>query len=165
MKKKEQKKPTEKKKEAEKKKVGEKKDIWEKFFKDKKLDKGNNVAVIYLRENGNADPMVVPSKQGMFNIEGKTYHERKDCTYTVGKERYPLAIIEEWSVTPKGTNYWQEKDIQEKCAILQDHVMKGIRHAERVRMGEREGMKLNAKTIIVLAIVGIIVFAIIMSYL
>lgn len=144
-----------------------KKSLWERAFKTKRLDKGDTVAVIYKRENGNAEGMEVKAKHGFFNIDGKVYHERRDCTHIIkiGKERYPLAIINEWGIVPEGTKKWDDKEDQEKCAICQDHIMKGIRHAERVRSGENMGdFKLNTKTIIVGVIMLIVLVAFLTSY-
>lgn len=139
--------------------------LWDKIFNKNKLKKANKIAVLYLRINGNAEPMEVESKNGFFNINGKTYHENRDCVFLLGKEKYPLALLPEGNVIPLGRQSWEDKNMQEKFAILQDHVMKGIRHAERVRMGEKESdFKFNAKTIIILAIGLIILVAVVMSY-
>lgn len=147
------------------KKKKKKKGLWGKMWKIKKLEKRNNVAVLYLRENGTAEPMEVVSKHGFFNINGKTYHERRDCIYTINKERFPLAIIPEWSVTPLGNKSWYDKRPQEIISILQDHCMNGIRHSERVRAGEnRDGSKLNLKNIIVIGIIVIVAIAVLMGY-
>lgn len=144
-----------------------KKGFWESLWKKRRLDKPGVVAVIYLKENGNAEKLEVKTNKGFFSIAGRTYHEKRDCTYTMmlNKERYPLAIIPEWNLTPLGTKEWEDKAIQEKFAILQDDVMKGIRHAERVRSGESSGeTKVNAKLLISGAIAAAIVIAVIMGY-
>lgn len=149
------------KKKSDKKKKG----LWEKIWNTKKLDRKNTVAVIYLRENGIAEPMEVMSKRGFFQIDGKTYHERRDCIYTMNKDRYPLAIIPEWHMTPLGTKSWYDKTPQEQISILQDHCMNGIRHSERVRSGENMGgTKINAKNLIVLGIALIIGIALVIPY-
>ncbi len=147
-------------------KLHPKKGLWAKAWNKNKLKKPNAVAVLYLKENKNAEPMVVQTKRGFFSINGKTYHERRDCTYTLmGKERTPVAIIHEWSMTPIGTKEWEDKEIQEKCAICQDHIMQGVRHAERVRMGEKmDGMTMTPKTMIVLGILVIIAIAFVAGY-
>lgn len=148
-----------------KKKDKKKKGFWDKVWNKKKLEKRNTVAVLYLRENGNAEPMEIVSKRGFFNINGKTYHERRDCIYTMNKDRFPLAIIPEWSVTPIGTKSWYDKRPQEIISILQDHCMNGIRHSERVRSGENMGdSKLNMKNIIVIGIIVIVAIAVLMGY-
>jgi len=141
-----------------------KKGLWDRAWRKGKLKKTNTVAVLYLRENGNAEPMEVESKNGFFNINGRTYHENRDCVYTMGKDRFPLVIIPEWNVTPIGRKQWEDKPMQMKYAVLQDHVMKGIRHAERVRMGEKENKPLNLKAIIVIGIIIIVGVAIFMGY-
>lgn len=143
----------------------DKKGLFGKLWKKKKLNKPNKVAVMYLRRNGNAEAIELETtKDGFFNVNGKTYHDDRDCIYTITKERLPLAIIPEWSVTPIGRREWEDKPMQEKFQTLQDHVMKGIRHAERVRMGEKEGGKINLKTAIVLGIILIVVVAVIVGY-
>lgn len=141
-----------------------KRGIWDKMFSKRKMKKPKSVAVLYLRENGVAEPMVIESKEGFLNIEGRTYHEDRDCIYKLKGDGYPLAIISEWNVTPLGKKAWDDKDLQTKFATLQDHVMKGIRHAERVRMGESEGMKMNGKTMIVIGIMVIIAIAFMWGY-
>lgn len=141
-----------------------KKSWWDKMFNKNKFQKLKKVAVIYLRENGNAEPMELESKNGFFHIEGRTYHERRDCIYTVGKERIPLAIIPEWSMTPLGTKQWDEKLMQEKFSEVQDHLLKGIRHAELVRMGEKDGMNINVKKAIGIGIIVLVAIVIIVSY-
>ena len=140
--------------------------IWDKVFNKNKLKKGNKVAVIYLRETGVAETMELKSDvMGFFHIYGKVYHEDNDCFYRIGKDKNPLAIIPEWNVTPLGRKSWEDKPMQEKFAVLQDHVMKGIRHAERVRMGERtEGMKINPKGIIAIGIIVIVIMAVVVNY-
>ncbi len=146
------------------KKEKKKKSLWDRMFKKHKLKKPNKVAVIYLRRNGSAQPMEVESKGGFFNINNKTYHEDRDCIYRLGKENYPFAIIPEWNVTPIGKIKWEEKDMQEKFSTLQDHVIKGIRHAERVRSGESSDSKLNTKSLIVMGIIAIIGLAFLFQY-
>ncbi len=139
--------------------------FWDKVWNKKKLEKRNTVAVLYLRENGIAEPMEVESRRGFFNINGKTYHERRDCIYTMSKDRHPLAIIPEWCITPLGTKSWYDKRPQEVISILQDHCMNGIRHSERVRSGENMGMtKLNLKNAIVIGIIVIVAIAVLMGY-
>lgn len=148
-----------------KKKDKTKQGFWDKVWNKKKLEKRNTVAVLYLRENGTAEPMEIISKRGFFNINGKTYHERRDCIYTMSKERYPLAIIPEWSITPLGNKLWYDKTPQEIIGILQDHCMNGIRHSERVRSGENMGTnKINMKNVIVIGIIVIVAIAVLMGY-
>ena len=156
-----------KKKSKKDKKKDEDKTLWKKTFNKNRLKKPNKVAVIYLRENGIAEPMeLAVDNKGFFNINGKVYHEDRDCTYLLGKDKHPFAIIPEWSVVPIGRKSWYDQPMQKIFCVLQDHVMKGIRHAERVRTGEKgEGLKLNAKQIILYIILGIIVIAVLMNYL
>lgn len=142
----------------------EKRNLWQRLFNTKKLEKTNKVAVIYLRENGNAETLEVEPKEGMFNIHGRVYHEDRDCAWTFTKERYPLAIIPEWNVVGLGRKSWEDKPLQEKFSTLEDHAIKGIRHAERVRMGEGDGQKLNLKSIILIGIAVIVVIAIVLGY-
>lgn len=141
-----------------------KKSLFEKGFNKSKLKKPKMVAVVYLRNNGNADLLEVESKRGFFNINGRNYHERRDCTYTVTKERLPLCVIEEDGLIPKGTNMWHVKEYEEKCAELQDHVLTGIRHAEQVRVEGRESKPMSTKTIVVWIIIAVIGFAVLRPY-
>jgi len=130
--------------------------FWQRWFSSKKLDKPNLVAVLFLRNNGNAETLIIPTIRNFFSINGKTYHERRDCTYTVTKERKPLAVIREWDMMPIGTKNWDELEMRKKFSELQDQTLRGIRHAELVKMGDKEGKKVNTKTI-VLVIIGIII--------
>jgi len=143
------------------------KTLFEKLFKKKKLNNPNKVAVIYLRNNRTAEPIEVETKNGMFQINGKAYDERKECIWvTTTKERYPLAVIHEDQIIPEGTQEWNEKSIQEKFAEFQDHVIKAIRHAELVREGYKDKkLNLTTKQIIGYIIGAIIVTAIAVSYL
>jgi len=138
--------------------------IWERMFRKNKLKKPNKVAVIYLRRNGVAEPIEVESENGFFNINNKTYHEDRDCIWRLGKDKYPFAMIPEWNVTPIGRKEWEDKGMQEKFHTLEDHVMKGIRHAERVRVEGQGQMRINPKTMVVLGILAIVAIAFIVNY-
>ena len=135
-----------------------------KLFNSKKFQNPNKVAVLYLKNNGRAEPMDVQVQGGFFNINRKTYHERKDCIYTVGKDRLPLAIIPENNMFPIGTKDWADKSMQEKFSELQDHHLRAVRHAELVKMGDKGFNKMDNKKIIVWIIMGIIGISILMSY-
>ncbi len=135
--------------------------IWDKSFNKKRLAKTQKVAVLYLTNNGQAMPLELEPKNGFFTIKGKAYHEREDCTWVMGKQRIPLAIIPEGELIPMGKEQWKEKNMKEKFLELQTHTMKGIRHAELVKLsGEKDGPKLNGKTIIIIGIVLIVGLAI-----
>lgn len=134
--------------------------VWDKSFNKKRLAKNHKVAILYLTNNNRAIPMELEPKNGFFNIKGKSYHEREDCTWVLGKQRIPLAIIHESQIIPEGNDRWLEKSIKEKFLEVQTHAMKGIRHAELVRMGEKEGKPLNLKAIILVGIGIIIAIAI-----
>ena len=134
------------------------------LFKEKKFKKPNMVAVVYLRNNGTAEPMEMQTKNGFFNINSRTYHERKDCTYilNIKNNRLPLAIIPEWSMTPLGTKRWNEQEMHEKFNEFQDHTLRAIRHAEIVRRtGGIEGF--DTKKAVGLVILAIIVLAVVMN--
>jgi len=138
--------------------------LFEKLFKKSLLKKPDKVAVIYLRNNGIAEPMEVTSKKGFFTINNRTYHEKRDCIYTVTKERIPLAIIKEWDIFPIGTKKWDDEPMREKFSELEDHALRGIRYAELVKMGDHDRPKLNYKTMILIALGIIIVLAIAIGY-
>ncbi len=140
----------------------EKKGIWERMFNKKKIKK-NKIAVLYLRNNSRAEPMEVESRRGFFEINDKVYHEQRDCMYIMGKERLPLAIIPEWSLFPIGTKKWDDQSMLEKFAECQDHTIRGIRRAELVRMGEKDGGKLNMKAAVIIGIIVIIAIAFMMG--
>lgn len=147
----------------EKDKEKKKNSLWSRAFNLNKLKKPNKVAVIYLRNNGRAQTMELEPKEGFFTINGKTYHEDRDCIHALGKSRIPLAIIREWSLLPIGTKVWDDKKPLEKFTQLEEHVLKGIRHAELVRSNERDGPKLNAKAIVGFGILAVIIIAVVMG--
>ena len=144
----------------------EKQGFWAKIFKKKRLIKPKRVAVIYLYNNGSAETSIQETKEGFFSMNNKTYHERRDCTYMIEieRERFPLAIIPEWSLIPLGTEGWKDKTMQEKFSELQDHVLSAIRRAELVKMGAGALPALNMKTIILAGILVLIVGAVILNY-
>ncbi len=149
---------------SEDKKKKEDKFAWfKKKFNKKTIKKPNEVAVIFLRNNGIAELRSEKTKNGFFGIEGKTYHERRDCTYTITKDRIPLAIIPEYNLTPIGTKEWHETSMQRKFNELQDHTLRGIRHAELVRSGAG-GVDDNMKKLVGYGLLAIIAFAIIWGY-
>ncbi len=163
LKKKEKKELSKEEKEKKEEKKKEKKGIWKTAFSDGKLKK-KKVAVLFLRNNSRAETYELESKKGFFNIHGRNYHEDRDCVYTMGKERYPLCIIPEWSLIPYGTQKWHDKGMLEKFAELEDHTLRGIRHAELVKMGDRDGVKVNAKTWILIGLAVIIGIAVLLGY-
>lgn len=145
-----------------------KKTLWENIWSKNKFKNPKMVAILFLRNNGKAENTQVESKKGFFDFAGKSYHEDKDCIYRLGKDSIPLAIIEEDSLLPIGTKryydrYPAERDIQfikRKLMEAQDHILRGIRHAEFVRMGEQTDKKpINTKAIIIWGIIGIVLYA------
>lgn len=137
--------------------------LWDKIFNKNKLKKPNMVAVLFLRNNSNAETMEVESKKGFLSIHGRTYHEDSDCIYRL-QGKYPLAVIPEWSLIPFGTKKWHDRDMIEKFSELQDHVLRGIRHAELVKMGESEGKKLTAKQMIGIGLALLIGIIVLVNY-
>lgn len=142
----------------------EKSGFWDKMWNKNKLKKGKTIAIIFLRENGIAQPMELEAKKGFFEIAGKSYHEDRDCIWRFNKGGTPLAIIQENSLVPIGTQKWYELRPQEnnidfmkrKMMECQDHILRAIRHAEFVRMGESDKKKMDGKTIIII-IIGLII--------
>lgn len=145
-------KPIEKQEDKKKKKPG----VWDKIFHKRKLEKSHKVAILYLTKNGEAIPFELEPRNGFFTIRGKSYHEREDCSFVMGKTRIPLAIINEASIIPEGNERWVEKDMKEKFLELQTHAMNGIRHAELVKIAGEGGKPINVKTV-VLVIIGLII--------
>ena len=138
---------------------------WNKVFNKDKLKKSNKAAVIYLRNNGNADLMEVETRNGFFTIEGKPYHEDRDCIYTITKDRIPLMIQREWDLIPIGTKKWDDDSMREKFAELEQHVLKGIRAAELVKSGGQgfEG-KLTPKQMILWGLAALVAVIIITNF-
>ncbi len=141
-----------------------KKHWWNGLFKEKRFDNPSRVAVIYLRNNGVAEPIELETKRGFFNFNNKTYHERRDCLYTTKKERIPLAIIPEWSMIPIGTKRWDDQSMLEKFSELQDHLLRGIRHAELVKMGEKDVGKIDAKKAIGIGLIVLVAAIVLFNY-
>ena len=129
------------------------------------MKKNNKIAIIYLRNNGNAELLEQEARNGFFSINGQTYHERADCVWTVTKDRLPMAIIREWDIIPIGTKRWEEEDMREKFAQLEEHVLKGIRHAELVKSGGFSDSKITPKQMIVWGIIAIVAIAVLINYL
>ncbi len=136
-----------------------------KFFSKGGLKKTNKVAVVYLRNNGNADLMEVETRRGFFKIKGKSFHEDRDCVYTVTKDRIPLMIQKEWDIMPIGTKRRDDEIMSEKFAQLEDHVLTGIRAAELVKTGGESDGKFSGKQVVIYAILAIIAGALFVSYL
>jgi len=149
---------------TDKKEKKDKKNWWEKLFNKKTLGKTNKVAILLLRNSGNAEALEIEPKKGFFTIDNKIYHQRRDCVWTITKDRLPLAIIRENNLTPIGTQAWEDKTLQEKFAELQDHVLRGIRHAELIRLGEKDIKQIDMKRAIGIGLLVVIVVAVVMSY-
>ena len=122
------------------------------------------MAVIFLRNNGVAERRYEITRNGFFEIDGKTYNQRRDCTYTITKDRIPLAIIPEYNLTPIGTKQWDEMAMQSKFNELQDHTLRGIRHAELVRARGGAGVNESTKKLIGYGILALIIIAVIWNY-
>ena len=138
---------------------------WIKTFNKDKLKKPNKVGVIFLRNNGNVDLLQVETKNGLFSVNGKGYHEDRHCIYTLTKDRVPIMIIREWDLIPLGTKKWEDEDMREKFAELEQHVLKGIRNAELVKMGGGESdSKFTTKQVILWVIVAVVAGAILINY-
>lgn len=138
---------------------------WSKVFNKDKLKKPDRVGVIYLRNNGKADLMEVQTKNGFFNVDGKPYHEDRDCVYILTKERIPLLVVREWDMIPLGTKKWDDETMREKFSELEQHVLKGIRAAELVKSGGGLDGKFTTKQIILWGLVLLVGAVILMNYL
>lgn len=143
--------------------------FWDKIWNKGKLKKPEKVAVLYLRKNGGAIGYDVETKKGFFEVEKKTYHIDRDCIYRLGKDRVPLAIIEEEGLKPLPTkefydNLHELNAFERKAAEYQDLVLKAIRHAELVKLEGRDGSKINPKVAIGIGIAIVIGFAIFKAY-
>lgn len=142
-----------------------KKQTWfQNLFRKERFKKPNKVAIIFLRKNGTAEPMEKETRNGCFEIGGQTYHERRDCTYFFGKHRIPLAVIPEGGFIPFGTLKWYERTMLEKFHEAQDHLLRGIRHAELVRVGGM-GVNPNVKKMIGLGLLILVVLVVLFNYL
>ncbi len=137
---------------------------WEKTFDKKKFKKSSKVAVIYLRNNGNVDLMETETRNGFFNVNGKPYHEDRDCVYRISKDKIPLLIIREWDIIPLGTKKWDDEPMREKFAELEQHVLKGIRVAELVKSGGGIEGKFTTKQIILWGLVLLVGAVILMNF-
>lgn len=136
-----------------------------KFFRKDKVKKPEHAVVLFLRDTGIADPMIVEAKTGMFEVGGKPFHIREDCKYTmiIGKEKLPMMIQRECDLHPIGTKKWEDLPIEKKVAELQFMAVKGIQNAEIVR-AEGTTKKMDTKTIVIIAIVAIVALAFLKNY-
>ena len=152
--------------EVEEKKSKKKKDEkwWEKAFDKKKFKKPSKVGVVYLRNNGNVDLMQVETRNGFFNVNGKPYHEDRDCVYRTSKDKIPLLIVREWDIIPLGTKRWDDEPMREKFAELEQHVLKGIRAAELVKSGGGLDTKITPKQMILWGLAILVGAIILMNY-
>ena len=137
---------------------------WSKTFNKDKLKKSTKVAVIYLRNNGNADLIEVETRNGFFSIEGKPYHEERDCIYTITKDRIPLMIQREWDIIPLGTKKWDDDSMREKFSEVSQHLLRGIKNAAFVRTGGGFEGKLTPKQLILWGLVALVGVIIIMNF-
>lgn len=142
--------------------------FWSKVFKKNKAKKPNRVTVIYKRINGNAEPLYVEVKKGMFVIHDKTYHESELCRYNlkIGNDSFPFYSVNEKGLIPEGKKEYYDK-IEKTDEIIQEHqdlAIKAIRHAELVRIEGEQNKGMNPKLVIVFVIVGIIAFALLKNY-
>lgn len=152
-------------KEDKKEKESKKERWWTKHFGKDKLKKSNKVAIVFLRNNGNAELLEQESRNGFFTVNGTNYHERRDCTYTITKDRIPLIIIKEWDIIPMGTKDWDDKDMREKFSELENHVLKGIRYAELVKVGGGGiESKISIKQVIIYGIAALVGVVVLMNY-
>ena len=128
---------------------------WFKIFKSDKAKK-NKVAIIYLSNDGEIKPIYKEVKDGLFKINGKTYHET-DCYHTYGRKRMPAVVIPEWGLIPiSRENY--AKNFAADAQEAQQLIIKAVENAEIVRLQEQQGKKIDPKLvlgIIAIAIVGI----------
>lgn len=128
--------------------------LWSKLWSKGKLSKPQRIAVIYLRKNNQAEPIVAEAKKGFFVIHDRTYHVERDCIYNLGKERVPFAIIEEEGLKAWGNADFlkkmeEAKGIEKVVADFQNLALNAIRHAELVKLAGEEGKgKLNPKYVI-----------------
>ena len=143
----------------------DKKHWWTGFFSKDRLKKPSKVAVLYLRNNNNAELVETEPKDDIFYINNESYHVDNACVFTVGKERIPLAIIAEWDLIPLGTKAWIDQPLRKKFSELERHVLKGIRNAELVKtLGGRGDMKLTTKQLIVYGIIALVIGAVLLNY-
>ncbi len=147
------------------KKKDKKKEWWSKHFNKDKFKKPNRVGVIYLRNNGNVDLTEVETRNGQFTVNGKGYHEDRHCVYTLTKDRIPLMIVREWDMIALGTKKWDDEPMLEKFAELEQHVLKGIRQAELVKMGGGIESKLTPKQMILWGLAALVGVILLMNYL
>lgn len=143
-----------------------KKSIWASMWPRRKLEKPQKVAVLYLRLNGSAEDRIEDTRKGFFEIDGKTYHVQRDCQFRMGKDRIPLAVIEEEGLIPRGNHEFykklqQDQAFQKMVAKYQNDCITAIKNAELVRsLEDKAGSGFNIKVAIALGILGIIGYAI-----
>ncbi len=137
---------------------------WSKHFTKDRLKKSNKVGVVFLRNNANVDLLEVETRNGYFTVNGKPYHEDRHCVYTLTKDRIPLMVVREWDMIALGTKKWDDEPMLEKFAELEQHVLKGIRNAELVKMGGGIESKLTTKQMILWGLVILVGAIILVNY-
>lgn len=148
-------------------KTGKSKKKWfKKYINKERLQKNKKVAVIYLRNIGITEFFELESRDGMFQVNGRIYHESKDCIYRLKDENIPVAIIPEWSMTPIGTRVEKDRGLKEKFAEYQDLVLKAIRYAELSRTGGADfaDKKFNVRQVILYVILAIVGGSVLTNY-
>jgi len=127
-----------------------------KIKEDTKRIADAQVAVLYMRESGIADLKYVKPENGMFIVEGRYYHIRDSCMYSIGKKRIPLAVIPEWSFVPLSKKGYKEH-LGSENQEAQMLIIKSLENAEVVKIqqdGNPKG-KTDGKLIIWILIAAV----------
>lgn len=128
-----------------------------------KLSKGKTkikeMPILFLRNSGKAESRKIIPKNGMFEIEGRVYHEKhgSDWDLVDGINKKKIKIIPEWGLYPMGNSDYLD-ELKSEQAEVQHDIIRAIQTAETVRYNEEKGRGkgVNPK-IAVLAIIAIIV--------
>lgn len=133
----------------------EEKTILSKFRKKTKV---KEIPVLFLRNSGKAQEMFVKPKNGMFEIDGKYYHEKhgSDWEFVGGSKKAKGKIIPEWGLYPMGNSAYLE-ELKSDAQEFQGDVIRAIQTAETIKsLEEKTKGRINPK-IAVLVIISIIV--------
>ena len=115
--------------------------------------------ILFLRNSGKVEIKKIVPKNGMFEVDGKFYHEKYGSDWEIidGMNKKKIKIIPEWGLYPLGNENYL-KELKSEQAEVQYDMIRAIQTAETVRYNEEKTKgKINPK----LAILGIIVVIVI----
>lgn len=134
-------------------------------FRAKLIAKKNRALIFLLKTNRDIEIKIAPIFNGMIMLKDsatkleKYYDARADCFYMY--KGVPVLMLPEWSLRPIGTKEYYDAKREKRLANAQQVIIRAIETKE-MQMGK---IKMDMKSIIVIAIVGIVVYFVAAEYL